>query len=610
MSGTMNPRNPRIVTSSGPLKGSVFAVGEADLIIGKGRKCHVRLDDPLVSAKHCGISYAGERPMVWDAGSATGTFVNGFYFSAKLLLHGDRIRVGRSIFVYLDRDEAEVDPATLTPTPAEEEWERKRGSGQRQTAYEPDMRTVLDAVLEFNGRINALRDAGQIQSCAFELVFRLMPVEGVAILLAERDGDGIFTATYRRIGTPGDDPFATDGAVTEKVLRSGKPFYDAKVVCVPLLTPDTKVGLLYAVMAAQGFEWFTGGHIRVLQAVAGQTAVALERARYVAWLEGENRRLNEAIHVEHGMIGRSDKIQAVYQLIGRAAPSELTVLITGESGTGKELVAKALHRSSARSQNAMYMVNCAAFTDTLLGSELFGHEKGSFTGADRQRKGLFECADGGTVFLDEIGECSMTLQADLLRLIQQREFKRLGGNQTLRANVRIIAATNVDLAKAMKEGRFRQDLYFRLNVIHIHMPRLAERREDIPLLSAEFIKKHGHIRPGAYPRVQGITPEARQALASYDWPGNVRELENVIERVIALGTSSYISLDELFPLVTSIATEVAEVGQWVTEVNAARKAIIERALRKTGGNRAEAARLLDLNPKYFSALCKELNVEE
>ena len=239
---------------------------------------------------------------------------------------------------------------------------------------------------------------------------------------------------------------------------------------------------------------------------------------------------------------------------------------------------------------------------------MFGHEKGAFTGADQQRKGLFEVRRG-TVFLDEIGECSLKLQSDLLRLIQQREFKRLGGNRVLRANVRIIAATNVDLEKAIKEGRFRQDLYFRLNKIRIHMPRLAERRDDIPLLVAELIKKHGHLRPGPYPRVQGVTPEVRQIFASYDWPGNVRELENVIEGAIALGTSAYIGREDLQASLTGNMRPHAELGSWMMELNASKKAIIERTLQKTGGNRAEAARLLDLNPKYFSALCKELNVK-
>ena len=601
--------NPRIVGVSGPLKGLAFPLGAFDVIIGKGRKCSIQLKDPLVSAKHCGISCEGDRPVLWDMQSATGTFVNGFYFSGKVLLHGDRIRVGRSIFVYLDRDDAEVDPAILTPTPAEEEWDRKLGSSHRKATYEPEMSIVLDAFLEFNGRINALRDGSEIQSRVFELIFHLMPVEGVAILLADRDGDGLLSAAYRRIGSPGDEPFPIDDAITEKALRDGGPVYGDKVICFPLVTPGRRVGLLYATMAAGGIEWFTGGHVRLLQAVAGSTAVALEHARYVAWLESENRRLKEAIKVEHGMVGRSERMQKLYEIIGRAGPSDLTVLITGESGTGKELAAKALHRNSTRSQKEMYVVNCAAFTDTLLGSELFGHEKGAFTGADQQRKGLFEFADGGTVFLDEIGECSLKLQSDLLRLIEQREFKRLGGNRVLRANVRIIAATNVDLEKAIKEGRFRQDLYFRLNKIRIHMPRLAERRDDIPLLVAELIKKHGHLRPGPYPRVQGVTPEVRQIFASYEWPGNVRELENVIEGAIALGTSAYIGREDLQASLTGNMRPHAELGSWMMELNASKKAIIERTLQKTGGNRAEAARLLDLNPKYFSALCKELNVK-
>jgi two-component system response regulator HydG len=481
-------------------------------------------------------------------------------------------------------------------------------AGLRRDVYEPETTAALAAFLEFNGRINALRDTDEIQSRVFELVFRLMPVERVAILLAKDDGDGILSAAYRRIGSPADEPFPLDEAATEKTLREGVPVYGNKLICLPLSTPNAKVGLLYATMGDKGAEWFTAGHVRLLQAVIGSAAIALDHARYVDWLEGENRRLTEAVHLEHGMIGRSPKMQQVYQLVSRAGPTDLTVLITGESGTGKELAARALHENSPRRPNPMHVVNCAAFTDTLLGSELFGHERGAFTGADKQRKGLFEFADEGTVFLDEIGECSLILQADLLRLIQQREFKRIGGNQVLRANVRIIAATNVDLEKAIKEGRFRRDLYFRLNKIRIHMPRLADRRDDIPLLVSQFIKRHGHIRPAPHPRVEGVTPEVRQMFAFYDWPGNVRELENVIEGAIALGTSRYIGREDL-PVFGASQGEPEEVGQWVTELNAARKGIVERALQKTGGNRQDAARLLDLNPKYFSALCKELNVK-
>jgi two-component system response regulator HydG len=601
--------NPRIVAISGPLKGTAFPLSPADLIIGKGRSCGIRLDDPLVSSRHCGIAHAAEHPMLWDLGSATGTFVNGFCFGGQFLLYGDRIRVGFSVFVYLDRDESEVDAAMLETTPAEKDWDRNLKSGQRTAGYEAATATVLDAFLNFNGKINALRDPDEIQSHALDLIFRVIPVERAAILLRGNDGDGILSTTYRRIGSQTGEPFPIDDAVTQKALSDGSPVYGEKVVCFPLVTPHAKAGLIYSAMWDKGAQWFTAGHMRLLEAIAASTAVALEHARYVTWLEGENRRLNEAINVEHGMVGRSEKMQQVYQLINRAGPLELNVLITGESGTGKELVAKALHLNSTRSQNSMCVVNCAAFTDTLLESELFGHERGAFTGADKQHKGIFEYAEGGTVFLDEIGECSMALQAKLLRVIQQREFKRLGGNVVMCANVRIIAATNVDLDKAIKEGRFRLDLYSRLNLVRIHMPRLAERHEDIPLLVAGFIKKHGHIRTGSYPRVQGVTPEVRQIFASYEWPGNVRELENVIESAIALGTSAYIAREDLPASMTAAPQQPAQLAQWDVELNACRKAIIERALQKTGGNRTEAARVLELHPTYFSKLCKDLNMK-
>lgn len=598
----------RIVAISGAEKGKVYPLGPFDLIIGKGKSCDVRLADPLVSPKHCGLCHEGERPVVWDMGSAVGTFVNGFYCGGKILLDGDRIRVGRAIFLYLDRDDADVHPSMLERTPAEVEWDRKLDSGWRTKSYEPEVGAALDAFVEFNTGVNAARDADEIQSRVFDLLFRVIPVEAAAILLAGRHATGTLAASYRRIGSRQDEPFSLDESVTEKAWSGGERVYGEKVICFPLITPAAKVGLLYAAMAAKGGEWFTSGHHRLLEAICGSAAVALERAQYVAWLEGENRRLNEAINLEHGMIGRSEKMQQVYQLVARAGASDRTVLITGESGTGKELVAKALHRSSPRSEKPYHVVNCSAFTDTLLGSELFGHERGAFTGADKQRIGLFELANGATVFLDEIGECSTKLQADLLRVIQQGEFMRLGSSRTLQTNVRIIAATNVDLEKAIKEARFRQDLYFRLNVIRIQMPRLADRREDIPLLVTSFIKKHRHIRSGPYPAVHGVTPEVRQIFASYDWQGNVRELENVIESAIALGTSEYITREDLPASLTAGETQCTRPVEWAAQVFACKKAIIEDTLKKTGGNRAEAGRLLGLNPKYFSELSKEFNV--
>jgi transcriptional regulator with GAF, ATPase, and Fis domain len=227
------------------------------------------------------------------------------------------------------------------------------------------------------------------------------------------------------------------------------------------------------------------------------------------------------------MIGHSEKMKEAHRFIDKAGPSDRTVLIHGASGTGKEQVAHAIHRNSPRSGKPFLAVNCAALTDTLLESELFGHEKGTFTGAVSQRKGLFELADGGTIFLDEIGELPMAMQPALLRVLQDGEFKRLGGSRSMHVNVRVIAATNRNLEQAIREGRFRQDLFFRLNVLEIEMPSLCERSEDIPLLAAYFIKKYGYIRTdsGMAP-VLGITPEAHHLLATYAWPGNIRELEH------------------------------------------------------------------------------------
>ena len=531
-------------------------------------------------------------------------FVNGFCYPSKILDDGDRIRICSSVFVYLQRAQAEVDPAELQLTAAEENWDRD--AHLRDSSYEPAKAVVIEALLKIHSSLQMIRDPEQIQSRVLDLIFQVIPVERAALQLTGHDQGRIVSTIYRQRQRP-DEPFEIDPGITQKVLREGAPIRQERLVCYPMKTFDAVVGLIYAVMGAHG-EYFTGGHMNLLESIAPFTAVALEHARHTAWLEGENRRLNECISVEHGMIGRSEALSKVQQVIGRAGPSGRTVLITGESGTGKELVAQAIHRNSERAGKAYHAVNCGAFTDSLLGSELFGHERSAFTGAQARRLGLFESANGGTVFLDEIGECSMPMQADLLRVLQSGEFKRQGGNEAIRVDVRVIAATNLDLQKAIREGRFRQDLFYRLNVIRIQMPRLAERREDIPLLAAHFIKKYGYTRSSVSPPVQGMTPEAHRLLASYDWPGNVRELENTIQRAIALGTSPYLSPEDLDITTPSNDRDGDEIDV-EEELKAFKTALYERVLIKTKGNRKEAARICNAHPTYFAAVCKELNVK-
>jgi DNA-binding NtrC family response regulator len=594
--------NPRIVALSGPLKGSVFLI-ESDVLIGRSKACHVVLDDTAVAPRQCWITREGDYVQLADLITACSTYVNGFVYYGKALVQGDRIRVGRSIFAYLTCADDEVVPAMLTLTAAEQAWE-KADPAPGTHGYEAPNAVVIETLLQIGASINGMLGAAEIQSRVFEWIFRVVPVERVAILLAGGDRGAAASITYRRIGSQADEPFPIDEALTEKALRDGVAG-NGKVICVPMAALATQVGLIYAVLPAGGFESFTNAHLQLLQSIAGSAAVALEHARTVAWLEGENRRLKESISVEHEMVGGSDKMQEIYKLVAGAAPSDVSVFITGESGTGKELVARAIHRNSPRSQRPYEAANCSAYTEALLSSELFGHEKGAFTGADRLRKGLFEIADGGTVFLDEVGDCPLTMQADLLRLLQHKEFKRVGGNQTIKVDIRVIAATNVDIEKAMKEGRFRPDLFFRLNVVSVHMPQLAERREDIPALAAHFIKKYGYIRPASQTPVQGIAPETYRLFASYAWPGNVRELENAIQRAVALGKSPYIGPEDLPKTITA---ETAPVGRWDAELDKSKKGILERALRDAGGNRNDAAQLLDLHPKYFAALCKEFNV--
>src|SRR5438876_1910455 len=287
------------------------------------------------------------------------------------------------------------------------------------------------------------------------------------------------------------------------------------LLCVPLLVFGSKLGVIYADTTRPDAR-LDEHHLHLLTAIASVTAVALEHARYVEWLEGENRRLQEEINIEHDMIGESARIREVYQFINKVAAADANVLIRGESGTGKELVARAIHRNSRRANQPFVAINCAALTETLLESELFGHEKGAFTGAIAQKKGKIEVADGGTVFLDEVGEMAPSMQAKLLRVIQEREFERVGGTRPIKVDIRLIAASNRNLDEAVKTNRFRQELFYRLNVLCVTLPPLRERREDIPLLASYFVQRYS--RQANRP-VSGISPEAHALLNQYDWPG-------------------------------------------------------------------------------------------
>ncbi|MDH3446452.1 MAG: sigma-54 dependent transcriptional regulator, partial [Deltaproteobacteria bacterium] len=306
------------------------------------------------------------------------------------------------------------------------------------------------------------------------------------------------------------------------------------------------------------------------------------------------------------IIGQSKKIAEATDTAQKAAASNATVLLLGESGTGKEVFARAIHNWSERKSQPFVAINCVGLSKELLESELFGHEKGAFTGADQLKKGKMELANGGTVFLDEIGDVSSELQTKLLRFLQEREFDRVGGQSPIRVDVRIIAATNRDLEGAVGAGRFRQDLYHRLNVIAITLPPLRERTEDIPPLSKYFLCRYALESKKNF---TGITDDALGKLTAYNWPGNVRELANVIERAVVLGRGPEISLNDLPSRIIGTNSRVSSKSlSYRDAMEAARHDLVVRALEKSGGNRVAAAKALGLHEKYFLRLIKTLGI--
>lgn len=340
--------------------------------------------------------------------------------------------------------------------------------------------------------------------------------------------------------------------------------------------------------------------------------------------EEERRNLRQAMASSvkrEGFIGRSDAMENVFRLVERVAPARSTVLISGESGTGKELVAKAIHEASLRSENPFVAVNCSNIPSELLESELFGHTKGAFTGAVAAKKGLFEAADGGSIFLDEIGDLRPELQVKLLRVIQEREFTPLGETVPTKVDVRIIAATNVDLKEAVKSGQFREDLYYRLSVVPIELPALRERRDDILPLIQHFVRKYNEENGRSIS--ENVSPDVLSLMESYNYPGNVRELENIIERAVVIAPSDELTLDCLRPEVRdpSLALEMVKSTEGVSsdidisrgvnfydEVRRFEIDLIRRALDQTGGHQSRAARLLGLNATTLNSKIKTHNI--
>ncbi len=335
-----------------------------------------------------------------------------------------------------------------------------------------------------------------------------------------------------------------------------------------------------------------------------QLEIIINKALEHKQLVSENRLLRDQLAEKFKfdqIISASEVMEEAINLAGRAAPSKATVLITGESGTGKELIARAIHYASPRKDRPFVAVNCAALAENLLESELFGHEKGAFTGADRQRKGRFEMANLGTLFIDEVGEIPLTTQVKLLRVLQEQTFERVGGSEPIKVDVRIVAATNRNLEELIEEGRFRDDLYYRLNVVRINIPPLRKRKSDIPLLVDYFLKKYSAENNK---QITGISREAMDLLMKYNYPGNVRELENIIQQSVVLSRSDIITVRDLPMIVRGVRSEPKKVdpfgeGSFIERVEAFEKSLIEQAMEQAQGVQTHAAKILGITERHL-----------
>ncbi len=386
------------------------------------------------------------------------------------------------------------------------------------------------------------------------------------------------------------------------------------------LSPDTPIVLLTAFGSMEGaIEAIKQGAYDYLAKPFKKEEIKLVVRRSLdhARLVRENARFREELGERQDLsplVGSSPLMLEVYKLVARVSTGKSTVLLEGESGTGKELIARAVHANSPRRERLFVPVNCAALPDTLLETELFGHEKGAFTGAAGVKRGLFETAHEGTIFLDEIGDMGLALQVKLLRVIQEQEVRRVGGTGSIKVNVRIVAATNRDLASLVKEGRFREDLFYRLNVVRIGLPPLRERREDIPMLAHHFLQK---FSGGRTSQITGFVPDALALLQRYHWPGNVRELENAIERAVSLSHGPLVLPDDLPDTIRNAGAMSGDdaVGKGSGEEEAlltldeVQKRHLMRVLRETGGNKARAAKILGIDRRTLYRMAERFGLE-
>jgi transcriptional regulator with GAF, ATPase, and Fis domain len=630
--------NPRLLFITGPLRETTYALSNAETPVGRDPSNALAISDPSLSRRHCVILREHDQYKISDLESRNGTVVNGTSVRESFLQHGDQISIGDSAFIFLIREDKELESLERVefqdhPTQATAELRREDVLYLRPDLVgkelPPNSRVAqdLNALLKISRAVHEIRDLDHLQEQILRFIFESVPAQRGAILLSGESPEE-FAAVFARHRQPAPEHrVVVSRTVTRRVMEQEIAILGADVVrsgalssaesivasdvrsllCVPLTVFRKVIGCIYLDSTSPS-DRFDRDHLHLVAAIAGICAIALDNLRRTQWLEQENLRLKTEINLEHNLIGDSAQMKEVCRFLSRVAPKNATVLIEGESGTGKELAARAIHRNSPRNNKPFVAINCAAIPEGLMESELFGHERGAFTDAVTQKKGKFEVANGGIVFLDEIGELVPALQVKLLRVLQEREFERVGGTRPISVDVRVIAATNKNLDEAVKAGAFRLDLYYRLNVLTVVMPALRDHREDIPILAHYFIHKYSqkcNVKP------KGVSSEAMAYLTNYDWPGNVRELENAIERALVLSLTDTIRPEDLpESIVERDSTTGIATAHYHSAVKELKKQLIINALEESHGNFTAAAKALGVHVNYLHRLIRNLGLRE
>jgi transcriptional regulator with GAF, ATPase, and Fis domain len=628
---------PRLVAISGPLSGGVFPLTKDEFTLGRGDLNSLPVKDGAVSRRHCVIRREGDSFTLVDLDSRNGSYLNNVPVQEHKLKHSDRITIGDSRFIFLisadpggrpassgvELDDSSVMGRTVELRPQDAILLHP----QMLAAEDSSSRRArdLEALLKVCQALDSSHDVPTLAKGLLDLILDLVPADRGAVLIND-ESTGVIRPVYGRLANaPGrvrvSRTVVRDVLARKKALMCNDVLQDPRIgrtesilaspitalLVAPIMTRGRSTGAIY-LAASNLVRPFEDADLQLVTGLASVCSPAFESAHQVEQLREENRRLHdqiEGVDSEHRMVGNCPAMREVYRFIEKTAASNSTVLITGESGTGKELVARALHANSGRWSGPFVSVNSAAIPDNLMETMLFGVAEGAFTGAI-PKKGLLEVANGGTFFLDEIGDLPVHLQPKLLRVIQERQFERVGGTDTLTVDLRIIAASNKNLEAAVKQETFRQDLYFRLNVLPIQVPPLRERHDDIVPLARYFLNRE---RDRERRLEMELSPEAENCLMEYDWPGNVRQLESVIQQAVVLTDGSIIRPADLPEDIRDCGDKPGSRGTLHEAVREAKKQVILKTFKQAGGSYTETARLLGVHVNNLHRLIRTLNLK-